>query len=193
MFSTRAEDETSWFQRRPEMSLRLLAMADAGKGPVVDIGSGTSGLAGALVAAGWSDVTVLDIAGQAVDRLRRTLADAGTAVTFVVADVREWEPERRYDTWHDRAVFHFMVDRADRARYVAAATSAVGPGGAIVMGTFAADGPGSCSGLPTARYDASGLAAEFAPAFVLEHAEREEHVTPAGHVQPFTWVVLRRV
>ncbi|MGB8650595.1 MAG: hypothetical protein WCD35_08025, partial [Mycobacteriales bacterium] len=99
---------------------------------------------------------------------------------------------RRYDVWHDRAVLHFLVEPADRARYVATATRAVAAGGALVLGTFAVDGPTQCSGLPTARYDAAALAAVFAPGFTLTHAEREEHVTPGGAVQPFTWVVLTR-
>lgn len=192
VFSTRADDELSWSQREPATSRRLLAMASPGRGAVVDIGSGRSGLAAALVADGWSDITVLDIAGEAVATQRHRLSDSGAAVRFVVADVLEWEPDRRYQAWHDRAVFHFMADPAERARYVSCATSAVAPGGGLVVGTFAADGPASCSGLPTARYDAPGLAAEFAPTFVLEHDEREEHVTPAGAVQHFTWAVLRR-
>ena len=113
-------------------------------------------------------------------------------VSLVVADVLWWQPERSYDVWHDRAVFHFLVDPAQQERYVATASSAVAPGGAVVLGTFAADGPTHCSGLPTARYAADQLARAFAPAFRMTHHEREEHVTPGGTVQPFTWVVLRR-
>lgn len=192
VFSTRADDELSWSQREPATSIRLLAMACPGRGPVVDIGSGLSGLGAALVADGWTDVTILDIAEEALATQRHRLAGTGATVRFVVADVLEWEPDRLYQAWHDRAVFHFLVDPADRGRYVARAASAVAPGGGLVIGTFAADGPVSCSGLPTARYDAADLAAEFASAFALEHDEREEHVTPAGYVQPFTWVVLRR-
>ncbi|HTL24226.1 MAG TPA: hypothetical protein VL281_09375, partial [Mycobacteriales bacterium] len=97
-----------------------------------------------------------------------------------------------YRVWHDRAVLHFLVTPEQRAQYLRVAARAVAPGGALVVGVFADDGPEQCSGLPTARYDAAALASVFDPAFVLEHAEREEHVTPWGAVQPFTWVVLRR-
>jgi len=61
-----------------------------------------------------------------------------------------------------------------------------------VLGTLAPDGPTSCSGLPAARHDATGLAALFAPDFTLEHSESEQHTTPSGDAQPFTWAVLRR-
>jgi hypothetical protein len=103
-----------------------------------------------------------------------------------------WRPRRRYRVWHDRAVFHFLVDPQDQQRYVATATNAVEPEDAVVIGTFAGDGPTRCSGLPTARYTGDELAAAFAPAFRPIHSEREEHVTPSRVVQPFTWVVLRR-
>jgi hypothetical protein len=94
--------------------------------------------------------------------------------------------------WHDRAVFHFLTTDADRDRYVAQASGAVCPGGALVIATFATDGPRKCSGLPLARYAAGDLEALFAPGFVLVGHEREEHSTPSGVVQPFTWAVLQR-
>ena len=183
-------DSLSWYEPRPVTSLRLLALASPARGPVVDVGAGTSFLADRLVEDGWADVTVLDLSPQALDVVRARLRTR--SVTYVAADVLAWEPEPRYAAWHDRAVFHFLTADEDKARYVATAASAVVPGGAAVLAVFAPDGPRQCSGLPTARYDAQALADVFAPAFSLEHAEREEHVTPASVVQPFTWVVLRR-
>ena len=110
-----------------------------------------------------------------------------------MADVLSWKPERTYDAWHDRAVFHFLARPDQREQYAATASRAVIPGGVLVLGTFAVDGPTQCSGLPTSRYDDAALAEVFAPGFTVEHSEREEHVTPGGAVQPFTWVVLRRI
>jgi trans-aconitate methyltransferase len=113
-------------------------------------------------------------------------------VAFVRSDVLDWSPDRAYDVWHDRAVFHFLSNDAERARYVERATEAVRPGGAVIVASFAADGPTHCSGLPVRRHTADDLAGTFASAFTLESNEREEHVTPAGGTQPFTWAVLRR-
>jgi hypothetical protein len=42
-----------------------------------------------------------------------------------------------------------------------------------------------------ARYSAVELAAAF-DGWTLISADREEHRTPDGAVQPFTWAVLRR-
>ena len=106
----------------------------------------------------------------------------------VRADLLEWEPDRRYDLWHDRAVFHFLVDEGDRARYVETLKVAVVPGGNLIVGTFAADGPETCSGLPVRGYAAGDLGVEFGNGFEIVATRREEHVTPRGVLQPFTWV-----
>ncbi len=192
VYGTKAADEVSWFQREPVTSQRLITMVSQPRGAVIDVGAGASTLADALLDAGWPDITVLDVSPRALALVRHRLGDRQAMASFVVADVLSWQPGRTYDAWHDRAVFHFLATPEQRERYVATATRAVRPGGLLVLGTFAADGPTRCSGLPATRYDADSLAAEFASAFTLVHSEREEHATPGGAVQPFTWVVLRR-
>ncbi|MBC7275688.1 class I SAM-dependent methyltransferase [Nocardioides sp.] len=187
VYAAKDVDDVSWYEPVPATSRRLITMA-ATSGRVIDVGAGASGLADALLPAGY-DVTVLDVSSNALEQVRQRL---GQKATYVVADVLTWTPVDSYAVWHDRAVFHFLTDPADQARYVNQATTAVQTGGGLVMGTFAPTGPESCSGLPTARHDADSLVRLFAGAFTLEHAETDEHVTPWGVIQPFTWVVLRR-
>jgi ubiquinone/menaquinone biosynthesis C-methylase UbiE len=192
VYVSKAPEAVSWFQAWPQPSLRLLSSVAAPRSAVLDVGAGTSTLTDALLGAGWSDVTVLDVSAEALAVVRARLGARQHQVSFVVGDVLSWQPERTYEVWHDRAVFHFLVQPDERARYLATARRAVVMDGAVVIGAFAVDGPRQCSGLPTARYSADQLADAFAPAFKLAHAEREEHRTPDGVVQPFTWVVLRR-
>ncbi|HVF03657.1 MAG TPA: class I SAM-dependent methyltransferase [Frankiaceae bacterium] len=189
VFTTKAPDDVSWFQAEPATSLRLLRAYAPPPASVLDVGSGNGVLPDRLLAGGWPDVTVLDVSAAALDAVRGRLGDA---VTYAVSDVTAWRPARTYGAWHDRAVFHFLTSFGDVASYVARATAAVAPGGVAVLATFAPDGPEQCSGLPAKRYAAEALAGAFGGAFTLEAAEREEHVTPWGAVQPFTWVVLRR-
>ncbi|HVX23410.1 MAG TPA: class I SAM-dependent methyltransferase [Acidimicrobiales bacterium] len=192
VYTTKATDDVSWFQSEPATSLDLLSRWAPPGGSIVDVGAGTSTLVDRLADAGSFDVTLVDVSAEALDVVRRRLDDRAGRVSFEVADIRSWVPTRTFDAWHDRAVFHFLVEPDDQQAYVRLASTAVAPGGVVVLATFAADGPATCSGLPTARYDADDLARLFAPAFVLEHHHREEHVTPWGAVQPFSWVVLRR-
>ena len=189
VYRAKAADQVSWFQRDPEVSFRLLSTLP---GSVVDIGAGASTLADRLLEAGRTDLTLLDVSAAALDVTRKRLGPAADTVTFVAANVLTWRPERTYDCWHDRAVFHFLVEPAHRAQYVQSAARLVRRGGSVVLGTFASDGPTSCSGLPTARYDPDELAAVFSSHFSLAHSEQEQHTTPSGAQQHFSWAVLTR-
>jgi len=173
--------------------VQLVGLALRGRpgASVVDIGAGTSRLVDALLESS-PDVTVLDVSREALDESARRLGPRAEQASWIRADLLDWLPERNYDVWHDRAVFHFLSTAEDIPAYVDLASSAVAPDGALVLAVFAPNGPTSCSGLPATRYDAATLAAHFDAAFVLEHEERELHHTPAGATQPFTWVVLRR-
>lgn len=186
VYQTRPETEVSWFQERPVSSLALIRDSGIGRdAALIDIGGGASRLVDCLLDEGFRSINVLDVASAALERARLRLGERAGRVEWLVADVTTWRPTRRFDLWHDRAVFHFLLEAADRAAYAAAMAAAVPSGGAAVIGCFALDGPERCSGLPVRRYDATSLAAEFAADFALAASAREAHVTPGGKVQHF--------
>jgi SAM-dependent methyltransferase len=192
VYQGRGAPELSWYQPYPSTSVRLIRQLGLPKdAAVVDIGAGTSSLVDVLLADGFSDVSVLEVSGVALDALRARLG-LDSPVTFLHHDVLRWQPERRYDLWHDRAVFHFLVKEPDRARYLDSLRRALGPGGLFIVATFAPDGPEHCSGLPVARYSPESLSNLLGGDFEVVEQAREEHVTPAGTVQPFTWLAARR-
>jgi SAM-dependent methyltransferase len=194
IFAQHGDDELSWFQEEPTMSLELIEATSADRSaPIIDIGSGTSRLAGRLLDDGYEDVTVLEIASEAVERSEGRLGDRRGMVRWILGDVTELDDIGRFDLWHDRAVFHFLVEPQDRLRYVALARRSIVAGGHLVIGTFAPDGPTHCSGLQVRRYDARRLAAEFGEGFVLDAERTDTHITPAGVRQPFVWAVLERL
>lgn len=193
VYTNKAETEVSWFEQRPELSLKLLR--DAGLTPasaVVDIGGGASRLVDALVEARQAHVTVLDLSGAALETARSRLASPAN-VDWVVADVTAWAPERVYDFWHDRAAFHFLTTAESQAAYVSVLSRALRPGGHAVIGTFAPDGPEKCSGLPVTRHDANSLGAVLGAAFRLVTTMRHEHTTPWGAVQRFQFSTFERM
>lgn len=192
VYGTKAAAEVSWFEREPSTSLSLIELAGADPAAgAVDVGGGASPLAAALLQRGWRDLCVLDLSAKALAANRGALGGRASEVDWVVADVTTWVPPRRYGLWHDRAVLHFLVDEAEQAAYAACLRSALAPGGSVVVGTFAPDGPDSCSGLPVARHDASDVAKLLGPSFELIADRRETHVTPWGAEQRFSWAVLR--
>jgi SAM-dependent methyltransferase len=184
-------DELSWFQAEPTRSLELIRSLRPRPTSVIDVGAGASLLADRMVDDGVDRVTVLDISERALASASERLGDH-PEVSFVVADVTGWIPQQTWDLWHDRAVFHFLTEPADRTAYTKICAQAVVPGGVAVIGCFALGGPTHCSGLPIVQYGPETLAAEFSPEFELERSEHEVHRTPSGVTQPFTWVVMRR-
>lgn len=193
VYASKGENQVSWFQETPAISLELIGLAGAVPGSgIIDIGGGASRLVDCLVSRGYEDVTVLDLSEAALAAARSRLGEIGGRVTWVAADVTIWEPSRTYDIWHDRAAFHFLTEREDQAAYVARLRRAVRPGGHAIIGTFAPDGPERCSGLLVSRYDAPGLAATLGRSFELIDARRHEHVTPWGATQKFQFSTFRR-
>lgn len=190
LYSRLAPAAASWHQSAPATSLRLFRLlgcttADA----VVDIGCGDGVLVQTLVSMGYRDVTALDISAQALALAQRR---CGSATLFVPTNVLECDPGRRFDVWHDRAVLHFMTEPRERAAYRRVLWRALRPGGAVVLGVFATDGPPSRSGLPVERYDPDTLAAVLGRGFETIAVERELHHTPSGVDQAFTWLAARR-
>lgn len=193
VYRTNAEQTVSWYQPTPATSLGVLDRFQVpSSAALIDVGGGTSGLVDALVERGWTDLTVLDIAAPALDLAQARLGPAAGRVQWLVADITRGRPGRSYDVWHDRSVFHFLTDVGQRAGYRQALEAGVAPGDLVIIATFAPDGPARCSGLPVQRYDAAALSRELGPGFRLVDSWREDHVTPNGDRQAFSWCVFDR-
>jgi hypothetical protein len=180
----------SWHATVPTISLALIDLLGISPdAAVVDVGGGGSPLAASLLDRSFEDVTVLDISAVALDETRRqTCQDA--RVRYLEQDVLSWEP-RRYGLWHDRACFHFLNEEEQRRAYLRALYQGMEAGGGVIVATFAPDAPPRCSGLPVRRYQPEELSRELGRRFELVASRREEHLTPNGHTQPFTWVAGR--
>ena len=193
IYTTKQPTSVSWYEQEPTRSLELiLATGLPRDAPVLDVGGGLSNLAARLVALGFSDVSVADISRAALERARAQADAAGERITWIEADVRRHDFPRPYDLWHDRAVFHFMVNDQDRDAYLATLHHSLRPGGHLILATFGPDGPEQCSGLPTARYDARALAAALGSDYLPHAATLEVHETPSGAAQQFLYAHFQR-
>jgi hypothetical protein len=159
---------------------------------LIDVGGGASPLAGALLGRGFRDVTVLDISATGMQYAQWRLGEKASQVRWIVADVLAWRPERRYQAWHDRAVFHFLTSSKTREQYQHTLRTATAAGAVAVFGCFAPGGPQYCSGLPVCRYAPDDLARELGSNWTLVAQAREDHPTPDAVIQPFTWAAFRR-
>jgi len=190
MYEDSNPTELSWFEPVPSRSLALIqATGLPPDAPLLDVGGGASSLVDHLLAAGYTDVSVLDIAPAALAQVRARLGPAARRVEWIVTDVTAFQPKRRYAMWHDRAVVHFLTAAAERERYLAVLTASLAPGGHVVLATFGPQGPTRCSGLPVQRYSADDLGMLLGTGFRLRRTLKEDHRTPAGGYQQFvyTW------
>jgi len=194
IYQRKGSTEVSWYRPHLDRSLDLVIASGIGRdAAVIDVGGGTSTLVDDLLARGYSDLTVLDVSERALRHTQERLGEKATVVQWIVGDITEVTlPEARFDFWHDRAVFHFLVEEEARRRYLGAVRRSLRPGGHIVVATFGIGGPEQCSGLDVMRYTSDTLHAEFGPAFQKVSAFQEAHVTPWGTEQAFVYCYCRR-
>jgi len=194
VFARRRPDRVSWYQVRPALSLDLIELAGADpKAGTIDVGGGASSLVDELLARGFEDVAVLDVSGAALELTRARLGDRAARVEWLECDVTGFEPRRQWGLWHDRAVFHFLTEPADRDAYVRVLDSALRVGGSAIIAAFSLQGPERCSGLDVVRYSPQSLLAELGGDYELVESRDELHVTPSGAEQAFMYCLLQRV
>ena len=160
---------------------------------VIDVGGGGSLFTRRLLEAGFQDLTVLDISPSGLAAARERLGPRVSEVEWVEADVRELDLSRKWDLWHDRAVFHFLTEPTDRAAYRQTLNRAVNPDGQVILATFGPEGPTRCSGLDVRRYSEDLLSDELGPDFSLSDSCLELHTTPGGTTQQFLYTLYRRL
>jgi 2-polyprenyl-3-methyl-5-hydroxy-6-metoxy-1,4-benzoquinol methylase len=190
IYGTKSPDRVSWFRPHLETSLVLVeraARADR-SASIIDVGGGASTLVDDLIERGYLNVTILDISQAALDVAQARLHEAAKGVRWLRADVTQSNfPQRSFDVWHDRAVFHFLTRPEDRLAYVRNVATTVKPGGHVIVSTFGPEGPTKCSGLDVVRYDAESLHEEFGSRFRLVESLKELHDTPFGTAQQFLY------
>jgi SAM-dependent methyltransferase len=194
IYKDKAATAVSWYEPHLAQSLALVDEAALpANAAILDVGGGASTLAGDLLDRGFTDVTVLDIASQALEVAKAQLGKRAEQIHWLVGDITRVElPAATFDLWHDRAVFHFLTDPADRAAYVRQVVAALKPGGRIIVATFGIQGPDRCSGLPVVRYDENALTDQFGAPFERVHCLEASHTTPWGAQQEFVYCLCKR-
>ncbi len=187
------DNSVSWYQQRPTPSLELILEFNRDRAAaIIDVGAGSSRLADALALGRFSDITLLDISNAALANIRKRLCDYSDNIDYIISDITDWNPPRRWQIWHDRAVFHFLINQSEQDAYVNVLVEATSPGSIVVLGTFAPDGPEKCSGLPVQRYSAGDLKKRLGEGFDLLKTISHTHFTPAQAEQRFTFAVFQR-
>jgi SAM-dependent methyltransferase len=191
VYATKKSSELSWTQAVPQTSLSFIRGFHIPRNAsIIDIGGGDSTLVDHLLQEGYTDLTVLDISAEAIEKAKTRLGNLAGKVHWIVSDIIEFKPERTYDVWHDRATFHFLTTPEDIQVYLAVARNATGK--FMTIGTFSKNGPDKCSGLPVRQYDEGQLEAELRNGFSKMKCITEDHITPFHSKQNFLFCSFRK-
>ena len=194
IYTSRPPGEMGWYRPHLETPLAWIDGLDLDpREPIIDVGGGASTLVDDLVEKGHENLTLLDLSEAAIQVSRQRLGEAASVVNWLVGDVTETElPHRYYRLWHDRAVFHFLVEAESRQKYKTALLDSLEAGGTFIIGAFTPDAPPQCSGLPVRRYDTVLLEKTFGDSFELTRHRHEMHLTPGGVEQPYVYCLFQR-
>ncbi|KAA3609634.1 MAG: class I SAM-dependent methyltransferase [Calditrichaeota bacterium] len=179
-------DEMGWHQTKPVASLNFLRQCHLPlSAKIIDVGGGDSLFVDYLLDAGYSEVTILDVSETALARAKKRLGPRATKVNWVYSDVLNFQPTNKFDFWHDRATFHFLIDAGEIKNYLNTANRSVVPGGNLVIGTFSKQGPQKCSGLEITQYSEESITDILQPYFKKNKCVPVDHKTPSGAVQNY--------
>jgi 2-polyprenyl-3-methyl-5-hydroxy-6-metoxy-1,4-benzoquinol methylase len=186
--------DLGWFQEVPAMSLGLIKSAGIEKdAKIIDVGGGDSLFVDHLLALGYSNLTVLDLSQSAIKRAKKRLGSRGSEVNWICSDIRDFNTDEKFDLWHDRACFHFLIDNTDIQIYTSKLNQFLTENGTVVLGTFSKTGPKMCSGLPIQQYNSTSISEKFTPDFYVEKNMEATHITPSLARQNYVFCRLKRI
>lgn len=193
IYATKDFENVSWYQKYPKTSVRLIEESNLPKdAAIIDIGGGDNYLVDALLELGYTNITVLDISENAIERAKKRLGDKANSVNWIVSDITDFQPQQKYDYWHDRAVFHFLTDDEKVAKYQRLVSGGVGNGKYFSIGTFSENGPNKCSGIEIRKYSTDDLNEKFSQNFEELERFNEVHPTPFDTTQDFSFVKFKK-
>lgn len=193
IYDTKAFEEASWYQSKPETSLEFIKHLNLNKdAAIIDIGGGDSFLVDFLLESGYGNLTVLDISEKAIQRAKKRLGEKAQKVKWIISDITEFAPDEKYNLWHDRAAFHFLINDEDIKKYTETAENSIQSGGFIFIGTFSENGPKKCSGIEIRQYSEESLSAIFENSFKKTESFKTNHKTPFDTIQNFVFCGFRK-
>ncbi|HEY0744805.1 MAG TPA: class I SAM-dependent methyltransferase [Chryseosolibacter sp.] len=193
IYASKSSDEVSWTQEIPATSLQFLHSFNLRKdAAIIDVGGGESKFVDFLLAEGFTNITVLDISEQALNKAKARLGEKASGVNWVVSDITEYVPLQKFDVWHDRATFHFLTTKAQIEKYVLLAERSITSNGFMAIGTFSENGPKKCSGLDIKQYSESDLEAALTYYFRKLKCIHEDHITPFNTTQNFLFCSFKK-
>lgn len=193
IYKSKKLTEVSWFEPKPETSLYFVEHLNVPEdAKIIDIGGGDSFFVDNLLDLGYNDISVLDISEAALDRAKQRLGERASLVKWITADASTFQPDEKYDFWHDRAAFHFLTEEKEIANYIETIKKSIRPSGILVIGTFSEQGPQKCSGIEIRQYSETSMTERLNISFEKLECITVDHKTPFNTIQNFVFCSFRK-
>ena len=193
VYDKKNENEVSWYQKSPKLSLDFVKSLNLSlDAEIIDIGAGESRLVDNLLELGFVNLTVLDISSKSIEKTKKRLGLKSKLVNWIVSDINNFNPIKKYDLWHDRAAFHFLKDSVEIDNYVKLVKSSLHNQGNLIIATFSENGPLKCSGLEVSRYSENSISDLFNNDFELIKSQKSIHKTPFSTSQEFLFSKFKK-
>ena len=194
IYETKKLDGVSWFQKKPLISLSLIESSGINKSAeIIDIGCGKSFLVDNLLEKEYSKISLLDISNNALKEVEERTNNYKNSGKFYNLDILDFKPNRSFDLWHDRAVFHFLTKKEEINKYVNICEENINKEGTLIIGTFSENGPLKCSGLGISRYSVKNLQSLLCNSFELVEHLNTDHITPFETIQNFNFCKFKKI
>jgi len=194
IFQHKSDKQKSWYESYPTLSIAFIERLQLPKdAAIIDVGGGDSRLVDALLEKGYSNITVLDISATAIENTKRRLDQNAQKINWIVGDILEFHSDLKFDLWHDRAAFHFLIAEDKIKKYVQLCETNTTPGGYLIVGTFSEKGPEKCSGLDVRRYSEASMSLRFEGKFERIKCVEENHITPFKTRQSFLFCSFKKM
>ena len=195
VYSSKQISQLGWHEPQVGPSLQLIERwaIDKENEALLDAGSGATTLLGTLLEKGFQHIHAMDISEVALEKARDALgAEKADQVKWVVGDVTQPGQLPDVALWHDRAVFHFLMEESQRHGYLSTLMGALRPGGYLVIATFAIGGVTKCSGVDVQPYDEVTLMKFFGEHFTLLECMDYTYQMPSGDLRPYVYRLFQR-
>jgi len=186
-----------WYEDNPKSSIELIEACNLPTDALIfNAGAGATTLIEQLLAKGYVNIIVNDIATAALIELKNNLSKHNHSnVQFIVDDLTnpsELLKLKQVDLWHDRAVLHFFTSEEQQNTYFQLLKKLVKIEGFVILAQFNLEGAKKCSGLDVFNYNAEMLQERLGSDFKLLKSFNYTYTQPSGNTREYIYTLFQR-
>lgn len=193
IFKTKDYTQVLWHQNSPEHSLALIKQHTSSKDAIIDVGCGASFLVDRLIQDGYTNISLLDTSKTSLDIVKKRLETQADIPKYICSDIMNFHVKEKYSLWHDRALFHFLTQKQERAKYFETLKESLTSNAVAIINTFSLEGQTQCAGLSIVQYNDKKMINELPEGLELIEYTNYIHITPAQTQQAYSSFIIKKV